>query len=310
MSTFADSVLEFLGRNGAISKCLVVGVSGGVDSIALLNILSGFKNNQLVCGHVDHGIREESAQDAAFVAAQCQRLGVFFESIRLSPPKSGLEAWGREERYKFFADLQRRHSAAWVVTAHTADDQIETVLMRVFQGREPVGITAVDEKRRLLRPLVSTHKADLIAYCKSNNLSWREDSSNADNNFLRNKIRNEIVPGLLAAGGHRGDLLALANSLSAEVNILREHASAVSAQLPGDFGSKSWLRALTALLMGISPEHQWRLVESVFLPELGYRLGQERGKLVVDFIVEGRAGIQVPGAEIRRKEGGILLTRS
>ncbi len=303
----SELVLEFLSRHSAVDAKLVVAVSGGVDSVALLNALHSISRPPLVCAHIDHGIRAESKDDCLFVGNFAKNLGIPFEATSLTPPSTGIEAWGREERYKFLQAVRERHQADWIVTAHTADDQIETVLMRVLQGREPIGISVVDKKRNLLRPLLGVHKCQLIDYCTNNGLTWREDSSNLDAAFLRNRIRNEYLPALLAAGGSRAELLLLVNTLSSEVMELRGQAEALSDRLLSTFGSKEWLRGLTEVLRAIPAEHQWRLAEAAFLQRLGYRLGLERSKLVVDFILQGRVGIQLPGGfELRRKGGGLV----
>lgn len=303
-----EEVSGCLSLNGALGAPAVVGVSGGVDSIVLLHVVHQL-GGPVVCAHVDHGIRPSSADDANFVASVCRELGVSFESTRLSPPNTGIEAWGRAVRYRFFTEVCERCSANWILTAHTADDQIETVLMRLLQNREPIGVSPFDQKRRLIRPLLGVHKAELIEYARTNGLSWREDESNLDNSLLRNKVRNEYLPAMLAAGSSRPDLLNLVNSLTAELREHRRAADLLSASL-GEFGTKSWLRGLVSALKALPEDFQWRVAEAALLHQIGFRLGQDRAKLVVDFVLNGRLGIQLPGGtELRRKEGGLVALR-
>ncbi len=191
---------------------VAVAVSGGADSVALLlALLERAPQHGLVLSvaHVNHGLRaEESDADEEFVRKlahahdmqfHCLRCDVF-ESARAS--KRGIEETARELRYAFFASLMTGQVDA-VATAHTLDDQAETVLIKLLRGAWTEGLGAIHpvlksgEKGRIIRPLLATHRSDVEAFLKERQQGWRDDSSNMDENFTRNRIRHQLLPALL-----------------------------------------------------------------------------------------------------------------
>jgi len=223
----------------------VVGVSGGADSVALLRALRAC-DVPLTVAHVNHKLRgSDSDADEAFVRALCASLGVECRvtAVDVSALAAGdnLEATARRVRYDFFAEVAREVGAHWIATAHTADDQAETVLHRLIRGtglqglrgiaaeRQPTPPAPVPEERGeqsreascapldaseaptsfsplpsgtgaggvgclLLRPLLAAARADVLAYLASINQPYREDASNTDTRFTRNRIRHELLP--------------------------------------------------------------------------------------------------------------------
>lgn len=199
---------------------VLVAVSGGPDSVALLHVLRDLRKElrlRLEVAHLQHGIRgEEAAEDARFVAALAKRLKLPFHvrevdlpRIRSSRGKGNLEAMAREERYRFFASIARERGIEKVATAHTLDDQAETVLMWLLRGtgrRGLGGMPPVQSLKRfsrdsstpllLVRPLIDASRAEVTDYLRASGIRCRSDSTNLDYAYLRNWIRLEWLPAL------------------------------------------------------------------------------------------------------------------
>lgn len=182
----------------------VIAVSGGADSVALLCALAADPPpGGLVVAHLNHQLRETASDaDAAFVAKLLRQLPHHIESIDVRAAAEGdnLEATARRVRYDFLSRVAASVGAGWVATGHTLDDQAETVLHRLIRGtglRGLRGIAAVRELSpgvRLVRPLLTVAREDVIAYLRATGQSWREDETNRDPAFTRNRIRHELLP--------------------------------------------------------------------------------------------------------------------
>ncbi len=181
---------------------LVAAVSGGGDSVALLLLLTSTPR-KVVVAHLDHSLRPESAQDALWVKALAERLGYPFESERLDVAKiaaergENLEATARELRYGFLAKVAKKHQAQAILTAHTEDDQAETVLLQLVQGTGR-GLGMRPKRGKVVRPLLELSRSTLRAYLRCKQQDWLEDVSNADTSLDRNFLRHEIFPRLKA----------------------------------------------------------------------------------------------------------------
>lgn len=180
---------------------VLVAVSGGVDSVVLLDrvIRTGM---EVGVAHVHHGLRPESDEEYRFVQCLAASYGVPFHGKRLTFPDGGSQASYRTARYAFFEQVMQKFDYTQLMTAHHADDQLETVLIQL--QRNVVEVTGIPERRpfaggELVRPLLSEPKRELIAYANRHRLEWREDASNAEADYLRNKLRHQLVPQLLAA---------------------------------------------------------------------------------------------------------------
>jgi tRNA(Ile)-lysidine synthase len=199
----------------ASDDCVLVAVSGGPDSVALLHLLYDLREElglHLEVAHLQHGIRGVEAQeDARFVAELAAKLGLPFHLKEIDLPrmrsaagKGNLEALARVERYRFFADVAREQHLGKIATAHTQDDQAETVLMWLLRGSGLKGsggmpsIYRIEPASRLMvvRPLLYLSRAEIEAYLKENDLTFRLDRSNQDLTFLRNWIRLKLIPQL------------------------------------------------------------------------------------------------------------------
>ena len=198
---------------------VVVAVSGGADSMALLHLLSllqGEWSLRVVAAHFDHGLRRESAEDASFVGEMAGRWDLPFETDRMPAgalkEEGNLEAAARKWRYRFLAqvavDRQKGGQPVDVAVAHTANDQAETVLMNLIRGSGLHGLAGMRPERplmlegrvvpgvRVVRPLLAVTRPEVLEYLRIHDIPWREDPTNQDRTYVRNRIRHDILPSL------------------------------------------------------------------------------------------------------------------
>jgi tRNA(Ile)-lysidine synthase len=195
----------------------LIAVSGGCDSMALWHFLRSYGWTGLVAVHVEHGLRgAEGEADAAFVEAAAKRFGTPCEIRRVdaaafaAEEKCSLETAARELRYRALAAVARERSVSRVFLAHHADDQVETVLMRLFRGAGSRGLAGMAEESdrtvdgiglTLVRPFLEVTRAEIADYVRMNGIDLREDASNASDFALRNRIRNRLLPEIEAVFG-------------------------------------------------------------------------------------------------------------
>ena len=185
-------------------ETVLVAVSGGADSVALLHTLVALApawRLRLSALHVDHGLRPDAARDADVVQALGARLGVPVEVARVAvSPRGSLEAAARAARYAALDAAADRVGATRVALGHTADDQAETVLMRLLEGAGVRGLAGIPPVRgRFVRPLIERRRVEIVAELRRAGLAWIEDPTNADARFLRNRVRHELLPLLAQA---------------------------------------------------------------------------------------------------------------
>ncbi|MCA9338802.1 tRNA lysidine(34) synthetase TilS [Candidatus Saccharibacteria bacterium] len=174
----------------------IVAVSGGVDSVVLLHLLVQQKNVRLVVAHFDHGIREDSAKDAQFVKNLAGAYNLPFVHKRVELGEAASEEAAREARYAFLNEVKEDYGAIAIITAHHADDVLETIIINIIRGTGWRGISALRSEGSVIRPLLHLKKDAVYTYAKQHNLSWREDETNEDGRYLRNYVRLNIVPKL------------------------------------------------------------------------------------------------------------------
>jgi tRNA(Ile)-lysidine synthase len=227
ITRFTATVRNCLERLGGQGRG-VVAVSGGADSVALLRALAESTPGDLVVAHLNHLLRgEESDADADFVQSLYPSLPHRVESIDVvSFAKSdgdNLEAAARRIRYEFLTRVARETHASWVATAHTMDDQAETILHRLIRGSGLRGLRGIAAKRKLspgiqlLRPLLTVSRAQVIEFLQESGQQWREDKSNQDQRFTRNRIRHELLPLLRQFNPAIAETLARAAEQAEEV---------------------------------------------------------------------------------------------
>ncbi|MBN1354816.1 tRNA lysidine(34) synthetase TilS [bacterium] len=197
-------MFEFINSNNLwdFTFRIVVAVSGGCDSTALLHTLfrlARHPEKSLIVAHLDHAYREDSGEDARFVAQLAAFLGLAFRSERLhgSIPKGvSREFYWRESRYRFLEKIRREERAGAIATAHTADDQLETVLFRLIKGCGPRGLLGIlpRTENRVIRPLLASSRSAVVNYLLGNGYAFRTDPTNLDCSIPRNHIRIRLIP--------------------------------------------------------------------------------------------------------------------
>lgn len=191
------------------SASILVGFSGGADSSALLFMLNAYSKEsgaKIYAAHLNHGIRgEEADRDERFCREFAASLGIEFFSLRLDIPRmakesgESVESIARRARYDFFDKIMSEHSISILATAHNADDNLETVIFNLSRGTGLSGLCGIPATRPtsqgiVIRPILSMEKKDIIAFCEAHGINYVTDSTNADNDYTRNKIRNQIIP--------------------------------------------------------------------------------------------------------------------
>lgn len=185
---------------------VIVALSGGADSVALLHTLLSLKDLfklNIMAAHINHNLRgEEADRDESFVRKLCKdnNVKLFVKSIDINKiakdQKISTELCGRNERYNYFKELSVKYSAK-IATAHTASDNAETVLFNLTRGSGLKGMTGIQPVRDyIIRPLICCTRQDIEEYCKENNLQFVTDSSNLTDDYTRNKIRHNVIPSL------------------------------------------------------------------------------------------------------------------
>jgi tRNA(Ile)-lysidine synthase len=203
LDVVVDKALMGLGL-GTAGEALVVGLSGGADSVALtdaLATLAARRGFRLVAAHLDHGLRPDSGDDVVFCTDLARRLGISIRTDRADvrgrarSDKAGLEDAARRERRAFLRSVRKAEGAAAIVLAHTRDDQAETLLLRLLRGAGSTGLAAMRPRAGdIVRPMLGVSRADVLAHLAERGLPWREDATNADPAFLRNRVRHELIP--------------------------------------------------------------------------------------------------------------------
>lgn len=191
------------------NDCIIVAVSGGPDSIALLHVLHHISVThmplRLVCAHANHGFRQESIEEAEMVKRIASDLDIPFEMAELDIPSymkisgMGPQEASRIKRYEFLLQVASQYDSKRVALAHHADDQAETVIMRLLRGSGPSGLSGMKIKRReknveLIRPFLRIYKSDLLEVCEANGYEYAVDQTNLQSKYRRNAVRLDILP--------------------------------------------------------------------------------------------------------------------
>jgi tRNA(Ile)-lysidine synthase len=222
---------------------VVVAVSGGPDSVALLHVLFSLSPKfgwKLVVAHVDHQFRgEESAAEADFVADIAARWAIPCEIGHIDVPayieKNSIngQAAARELRYDFLHQVAEKYGAQCIALAHHADDQAETLLMRLIRGTGPSGLTGMPERRRekkveLIRPFLRIYKSEIVQHCRDQNLAFCIDSSNKLRKYFRNQVRLDVIPQLMRYNEHLPESLnRLSEMMKAEDDYMEAETASV-----------------------------------------------------------------------------------
>jgi tRNA(Ile)-lysidine synthase len=249
-----QQVRNFIQRHNLIrpGTHVLVAVSGGADSVALLNALHELSRPlklRLTIAHLNHKIRgKDACNDAFFVRKLARRLHLDFMGGTADIPRMAgrlgvsLEMAGRRARYDFLKKTAKARRCDIVATAHTSDDSIESMLIMMIRGCGSQGLTGITPLLRMgtinvVRPLLETSRKEIEKYLRGRNLKWREDISNADHAFLRNRVRHELLPLLEAKynKGIRNALARLADLLRGENKLLDTLTAAIYAETYDEF---------------------------------------------------------------------------
>jgi tRNA(Ile)-lysidine synthase len=271
-----EGLLERVREEGLVpaGTPVVALLSGGRDSVCLLDLLVRLFGPEAVTAlHVNYGLRDDSDEDEAHCERLCEQLGVRLEierPRRLEGP-GNLQAWARDARYAAAAQLALPREAL-IATGHTADDQVETILYRLASSpsrRALLGMRRQDGS--LVRPLLDFTREETTAYCEEHRLEWRDDPTNAEGGYARNRVRNRLVPAL--AEIHP----AAARNVLRTAELLRDEAEVLDALVDGELGANGSARGTIELQ---------RLAE----------LPRALRRLVVQRLADRAAGRPVPGA--------------
>ncbi|MBZ5605158.1 MAG: tRNA lysidine(34) synthetase TilS [Acidobacteriia bacterium] len=231
---------------------VVAAVSGGPDSVCLLQVLREIGANLTGVAHFNHKLRgEESEQDERFVAAMSARFGLPFFRAEGQAKRGNLEQEARRARREFFVGLMRDGVCDRVATGHTRDDQAETVLFRILRGSGLTGLAGIHPVTEdgFVRPLIDVGRGQTREFLRSRSIEWREDSSNVDPRFARNRLRNDLLPQLRREWNPRIEqALAQLGDLAFEEERWWEKSGPLSEPLAGARGSVEFdLEAMQAM---------------------------------------------------------------
>ncbi len=184
---------------------IVIGVSGGPDSICLLHVLYGLKEKlgiEIVVAHVNHMLRDVADLETEYVQNFCKKLGIQCyvkkaDILEISKTqKKGTEEVGRQVRYDFFDEVAKKTNSNKIATAHNSNDRAETVILNILRGSGLSGLKGIEPIRdnKYIRPLINTDRQDIENYCNDNKLEPKYDKTNNENIYTRNKVRNTVIP--------------------------------------------------------------------------------------------------------------------
>ena len=201
-SSIEEKVKQTISRNNLFDKSdkVLIGVSGGPDSITLLNILFELGYN-IIVAHINHGIRDNAENDGKFVSDFCKEKNIpcFIKRVKLKEIETNmtLEELGRKIRYDFFYEIMKEQNCSKIATAHNANDNAETIIMNIIRGTGLSGLKGIGAKREdgiVVRPLIDISRQDIEKYCTEKQLNPRHDESNDEAIYTRNKVRLDLIP--------------------------------------------------------------------------------------------------------------------
>ena len=203
-----EKVLETVKKYNLINDGdrIICGVSGGPDSMTMLNILKSFKKEkvfdfEIIVAHINHGLRENAKLDEKYVIEYCEKNNIQYFVLHTNikeiaeKEKRGLEETGRIIRYNFFDEILAKTKSNKIAIAHNSNDNVETIIMNIIRGSGLSGLKGIEAKLdNYIRPLIEIEREEIENYCEKEKLNPRHDESNDENIYTRNKIRNIAIP--------------------------------------------------------------------------------------------------------------------
>ncbi|MBQ9980649.1 MAG: tRNA lysidine(34) synthetase TilS [Oscillospiraceae bacterium] len=226
---------------------ILCAVSGGADSICMLHLLHS-RGERVACAHYNHGMRGETADsDEQFVRRFCESLSIPFYTEKgdvygeAERTGEGVEECGRRLRYEFFERAAEKLGADLIATAHNADDQSETVLMRLVRGAGSLGLSGIPEQRgNIIRPILHMSRAEIEAYIAEKGLEYIYDSTNSDDRYVRNLLRHQVMPVLKDINPNLNETFSRAARIAAQDE---EFLSSLAADFMEKHGGEDWVNA-------------------------------------------------------------------
>jgi len=277
---------------------LIVAVSGGRDSVALLHALNKLKTKfgvELIVAHVNHGFRKASKKEEAFVVKLAKKYALDCELAALPelPEGENLEAWAREERYKFFQQLLKERAASWVVTAHHSNDDAESFLQKLFSGRLQTSASSIAkccDERRVFRPLLDITREQIDSYVKRESLRFVEDNSNYDVSRTRSWIRHKLLPKLKRRLNPK--IVQSLREVQARLEADESYLWSVAEEAAIHIGTRGEIAQLLALPEPVGFRALQLLAVSAF-GERGWRIGRTRLCRALEWLPRGEGQLEL-----------------
>jgi len=299
---------------------LLVAVSGGADSVALLHLLHGLADElalSLEVAHLDHALRETSSDDARFVEQLCRDLDLPVTVVRQDvrkmarQRKGNLEEVARDVRREFLEATAKERSCDLIVLGHHAGDQAETFLMRLMRGAGTAGLAGMRQlDGRVVRPLLSFHHEELVSYLENGGFAWREDESNRDFSLTRNRIRHQLLPLMASFNPNITSQLA---GLCEQLQLDEDFWSAQTSRVLAEHGEKvnAGYSLRREALANLAPSLAARVVRTVLHEIRGDLRGLSATHIgdVLQLVCAGppQGELHLPGAWVACRYDEILL---
>jgi len=301
---------------------IIIGVSGGPDSVCMLYVFcllrKEFKLN-LVCAHFNHALREEADTDEEFVRKLCLSLKVRFVSGKKNVGSffrgDSLEQTARRLRFDFFLNCSRKFKTKKIALAHTKDDVVETVLMRIIRGSALRGLRAIMPAStykgiRIIRPLIGVAKADIIKWLKQNGYRYRLDKTNFEDKFLRNKIRNRLISFLREFNPNIENALYNLSRIAAfDYDFIHNYAKSEFNSLKRAFAGK--IKLDIRMLNKLHPAVIFEIIRIAIDEVKGdlRRIELKHLDEIMDLISSRPSGsvVDLPGLEAKREQNSLII---
>lgn len=211
------------------NKTIVLACSTGIDSMVLLNLLLNYtKNSKIIISHINHQKRTQSTLEEEYIKKYCLEKGLkCYVKVLPHYEESNFQEWARDQRYQFFDEIMEKENADYLITAHHADDNLETIIMRLLKSSSLKGYAGIEELTKkenyyIFRPLLENSKKEIMEYAVKNNIFYYQDDSNYSDDYTRNRIRKYITPILLEENPNLYEAISYYNKTILSANELLE----------------------------------------------------------------------------------------